>query len=155
MLLAAATSLALAAPALAAPADEQYLPRVPKAAGDEVAADEGEGSTILSPEARGAEGEDGEEDDSGAAAGSDDDSGSAGGSDDDSGGLGGFSSAQGTLLDPIVLLLIAGVIATAVGMTLRRRQGSDAEPQDDPPTRRGPSPRTPEGEIVGGGEPKP
>ena len=55
MLLVSAVSLGLAAPALAAPADEEYLPKVPKAAGDEVVAGEGKGSTILSPKARGAE----------------------------------------------------------------------------------------------------
>ena len=62
MLLVSAVSLGLAAPAHAAPADEEYLPKVPKAAGDEVVAGEGKGSTILSPKARGAEEGDDDED---------------------------------------------------------------------------------------------
>ena len=105
---------ALAAPALAAPADEEYLPKVPKAAGDEVVAGEGEGSTILSPKARGAE--DGRR------------RGRGRGAKQSVPWPEARTTTSGpadTLLDPIVLLLIAGVIAAAVGMTLKRRQGSD------------------------------
>jgi hypothetical protein len=143
MLLVSAVSLGLAAPALAAPADEEYLPKVPKAAGDEVVAGEGKGSTILSPKARGAkEGEDDDEDGS-------DETSLAGGSDDDSG-------PADTLLDPIVLLLIAGVVAAAVGMMLKRRRGSEDSTEGDSPTRPEPtdSPRPPDGQILGGGEPQ-
>ena len=63
------------------------------------------------------------------------------------------SGAFDTLLDPIVLLLIAGVMAVAVGMTLRRRQG-DEEGQDGDRSLRDPAtvPPTPDGEIVAGGE---
>ena len=136
-----AVSLGLAAPALAAPADEEYLPKVPKAAGDEVVAGEGKGSTILSPKARGAEEGDDDEDGS-------DETSLAGGSDDDSG-------PADTLLDPIVLLLIAGVAAVTVGMTLTAA-GSRTRRQERPhPPRPTGSPRTPEGEIVSGTEQQP
>ena len=64
------------------------------------------------------------------------------------------SGAFDTLLDPIVLLLIAGVAAVTVGMTLRRRAGGEHEgpraPRDP-----GRAPRTPEGEIASGTEQQP
>ena len=71
---------------------------------------------------------------------------SSSGDEDDSGGL------LDTLLDPVVLLLLAGVAAVAVGMTLRHGQGL----KDDGDEKRVPSdsataPHTPEGEILGGG----
>ena len=50
-------------------------------------------------------------------------------------------------------LLIAGVMAVAVGMTLRRRQGDELG-QDGDRALRDPAtvPPTPDGEIVAGGE---
>ena len=56
LFLAGAISLALAAPALAAPAGSEYVPKVPKAAGEEILrGKQGPGGTILSPEVRGAD----------------------------------------------------------------------------------------------------
>ena len=74
----------------------------------------------------------------------------------DSGDSGGGSGS--ILFNPIVLLMIAAVIAAAVGMTLLRRQGdgeSTESPQSsrsgtDPGARREKGPRTPDGEIVTG-----
>ncbi len=48
--------------------------------------------------------------------------------------------------------MIAAVIAAAVGMTLRRRQITDGEPEPkrDPSSPPASSPRTPDGEIIAG-----
>jgi len=70
-----------------------------------------------------------------------------------SGGSGGDSS-DSILLNPIVLLMIAAVIAAAVGMTLWRRHAEEGNDGDAPEeVSRGAeagSPRTPDGEIVAG-----
>ena len=56
LFLAAVILLALAAPAFAAPAGSEYVPKVPKAAGEEILrGKQGPGGTILSPEVRGAD----------------------------------------------------------------------------------------------------
>ena len=56
-----------------------------------------------------------------------------------------------TLLDPIVLLLVAGVLLVAVGMTLHRRHGEDPKRIRDHAVRdRAKVPPTPDGEIVAG-----
>jgi hypothetical protein len=141
-----------------APAGDEYLPEVPKAAGDEVVAAEdggGEaGDTIVAPEARG------QVDDSKSKGPSSKDS-KAKGDDsdatavqpaattdsDDDGGSG------GTLLDPVVLLLLFGAVAAAVGMLLHRRRGGEGGSGDgDRPARTRAKPATPDGEIVAGGE---
>lgn len=140
MWLAAGMALALVGTAAGAPAGDEYLPQVPKAAGKGVVAGEetGPGATILSPEVRGREGADAAELMRQAA--SPDGSGE---SSDDSGGAG------DTLLDPVVLLLIAGVAAATVGMTLRRRQALAHEPGPEGAAREaGSAPPTPSGEIV-------
>jgi hypothetical protein len=71
----------------------------------------------------------------------------------DSGGGGGDSSGS-LLLNPIVLLMIVAVLAAAVGMILRRRQTEeDAGDQDRGRASGGEpgGPRTPDGEIIGPG----
>jgi hypothetical protein len=60
-----------------------------------------------------------------------------------------------TLFDPVVLLIVGGVIVIATGMTLVvRRRGDEAPGQHDPRPRgtAATAPPTPEGEIVSGGE---
>jgi hypothetical protein len=66
-------------------------------------------------------------------------------SSDDSGG-----GVLDTLLDPVVLLLIAGVTITAIGMTMKRRQALAGESGVEGGTRElGTAPPTPDGEIIG------
>ena len=154
LFLAAMISLALAAPAFAAPAGSEYVPKVPKAAGEEILrGQQGPGGTILSPEVRGADAAktsaSGE-----ASSGTDgsDANGSANGSDangSETGAAGTAPGAADTLLDPVVLLLIAGVAAAALSMTLRQRHSVSEDPDtggaaSDP----GSGPATPDGEIV-------
>jgi hypothetical protein len=139
--LGAAISLLATAPSLAAPAGDEYLPKVPEATGEQGSSGSTDGTTAGSTTgATSSGGKDGKakEDDedgvgstSGPLATSSDD-------DDSSGGL------FGTLFDPVV---------TAVGMTLRRRQEGDGRAgttrvRRDPAT----APPTPDGEIVTGGE---
>ena len=159
---AAAISLALllAAPAMGAPAGSEYLPAEPSATGGQGGGGgggdgSGSGSTPTSSgssdagvgpaESKGGGGGEGEQ-----ATGSSDtiSVAPAAVSDEDS-----SSGAFDTLLNPIVLLLAAGVVAVAVGMTLRRRQGEE-EGEDGDRSLRDPAtvPPTPDGEIVAGGE---
>jgi phosphotransferase system glucose/maltose/N-acetylglucosamine-specific IIC component len=150
-----AISLALAPTALAGPAGDEYLPKVPQAGGSASAhsASGGSGETTL-PQANkkgsqdttgNGKGKGKKKDDAANAAVPAGGSGSGGGGDDSSGSI---------LLNPIVLLMIAAVIAAAVGMILRRRQLGDDE--GDPESKQGPgapasgSPRTPDGEIIAG-----
>lgn len=148
-------SLALAPIALAGPAGDEYLPKVPQAAGSASAhsASGGSGETTL-PQSTTANGSKNSSD-QGNGKKKDDAANQAvpaGGS--GSGGGGGDNSSGSILLNPIVLLMIAAVIAAAVGMTLRRRQLGDGE--GDPESQRDPgasgagSPRTPDGEIIAG-----
>jgi hypothetical protein len=147
----------------ATPSGDEYLPKVPKAAGKEVVAnpEQGAGASVLEPTIRGASS-------SSASEGSSGSSGEAAkqenqpaaekrkrqptqapivpaSADDESSGS--------TLFNPIILLVIAGVVAAAVGMTLRRRHGE--EPADRGQAvaaeAKGPHP-TPDGEIVAGGD---
>jgi hypothetical protein len=71
-----------------------------------------------------------------------------------SGGSGGGDSSGSIIFNPIVLLMIAAVIAVAVGMTLRRRSVDEGDPEPPggpgPSGRREASPRTPDGEIATG-----
>jgi hypothetical protein len=157
---AAALSLALVAPALAAPAGDEYLPKVPQSGASESSGDgsfgrdpDGTGTTTLPSGGASEEtgsGSNGKQEEKSKSR--DQDTavapvGSSGGSD-------GGDSSDSILLNPIVLLMIAAVIAAAVGMTLRRRHadGSDAEPAAAPAsesgTRQQSTPRTPDGEIV-------
>jgi hypothetical protein len=133
-----------AATALGAPAGDEYLPKVPKGAGEEVTAqgESEEGSSVLAPAVRGGDGPPGGPGSEGGEGGSP--VGQTASSEEDSGG------ALDTLLDPIVLLLIAGVAAAAVGMTMRRREAIAGEPETAGATREaGSTPPTPDGEIVG------
>jgi hypothetical protein len=154
----AAISLALAPIALAGPAGDEYLPKVPQAGGNASAhsASDGSGqSTLPQSTTTTAEGSKNSSDNDGGKGKKKDDaanlavpaggSGSGGGGDDSSGSI---------LLNPIVLLMIAAVIAAAVGMTLRRRQLSDGEGEPQSQSSAGApgagSPRTPDGEIIAG-----
>jgi hypothetical protein len=165
-------AIALLSPSLAAgaPSGDEYLPKVPKAAGKEVVAnpEQKEGASVLEPAIRGSEPTDTTEETSGS-------SGSSGSSepaaspqktkksadkeekresaqasilpssdDDDSSGS--------VLFNPIILLVIAGVVAATVGMILRRRQDERSERAErEGDGARGPHP-TPDGEIVAGGD---
>lgn len=149
--LAALISLALAAPALGAPAGDEYIPKVPKAAGEEVLrGNQGPGGTVLSPEVRGT----GRAPDSLQSSSSGGDAlsqgdASSGTADDSSVAANASSGAADTLLDPVVLLLIAGVGAAALSMTLRQRQSVPEDPDADGTARDlGSAPSTPDGEIV-------
>jgi hypothetical protein len=150
-------SLALAPIALAGPAGDEYLPKVPQAAGSASAhsASGGSGETTLPQSTTGGNGSKSSNDQGNGKKKKDDAANQAvpaGGS--GSGGGGGDDSSGSILLNPIVLLMIAAVIAAAVGMTLRRRQLGDGE--GDPDSQRDPgasgagSPRTPDGEIIAG-----
>jgi hypothetical protein len=146
----AAVSLALAPIALAGPAGDEYLPKVPQAGGSTPAhsASDGSGVTTL-PQASGKSSQDTKDQDQGKK--KDDAANVAAPAGGSGPGGGGGDSSGSILLNPIVLLMIAAVIAAAVGMTLRRRQLSDGEgepePKRDPGAR---SPRTPDGEIIAG-----
>lgn len=147
--LATAVSLALAANALGAVAGDEYVPSVPGAAGKEVVRN-GEkgspGSSILSPEVRGSK----SDSKSGDGSDSEDENGVAGAA--SSGG--GDSGAGGTLTDPVALLVIFGVGAATLAMTLRRRRSPEAETAGGPAGRNpGSHPPPPDGEIVGGEQP--
>jgi hypothetical protein len=151
-------ALAVAAPAVGAPAGDEYVPQVPSATGDRpvdqgfaggggTAANTAGGAGSGASAVKGSTGKDGGKDQSKDKG---EDSGGIAGpigvnnasSDDDSSGV------LDTLLNPIVLLLIAGVLAIAVGMTLTRRQGGNPSEGPRPPRlRRAPGP-TPDGEIV-------
>jgi hypothetical protein len=163
---AAAVLLAITAPALAAPSGDEYLPKVPKAAGKELAAgQDGAGGSILEPAVRGAGNGDSGSSGNG-------DSGSSGKGDSGSSGKGDSAdgdppassgvaspasssdddSGASALLDPVVLLVIAGVIAATVGMTLRRRQTALDRPAasgDDAPRKPTSERPTPDGGIDG------
>jgi hypothetical protein len=146
--LAAAVSLLCAAPALAVPAGDEYLPQVPTATGDKPVNESGDagGSSggekaTSDKDKKDPDAENDSETESGAlAAGSGDDG-------DDSGG-----GVLDTLLDPIVLLVIGGVLTIAVGLMLARKQNGDSP--DPSRARRSSSdaPPPPDGEIVGGSE---
>lgn len=116
-----------AATAGANSAGSEYLPQVPTATGHQTlgqGANSGQGST-------------------GAPTGGSTSSPvSAGGSGGDSSGL------ADTILNPLVLFLVAGVLAIAAGMILIRRQPRDG-PGGPPARSRREPPSTPEGEIVG------
>jgi len=149
-------SLALASTALAGPAGDEYLPKVPQSGGSASAQSAGDssGETTL-PQASGKESQDTDQNQNAEGKKKKDDtanqvvpaggSGSGGGDDDSSGSI---------LLNPIVLLMIVAVIAAAVGMILRRRQLSEDEGAPEPKKGAGASgaggPRTPDGEIIAG-----
>src|SRR5262245_6501747 len=168
---AAALSLAVAAPALAAPAGDEYLPKVPQSgahsSGGTSSGSGAVGTTTLPTGGTS----------SPSVSGSSTSSGSGGGKTKpeskpaqdaapklaplgsaSSGASGDGDSSDSILFNPIVLLVIAAVIAAAIGMTLRRRRPDEAAPDSDgkpakrhePGVARHTGPRTPEGEIVTG-----
>lgn len=123
-----ACSLALAGPALAAPAGDEYLPKIPNATGHH--SNGGNGGTPSSSSSSAA----------------------SGGTNDVPAGSGSGSSGGGSSGLLIGLLVVAGVIAAAVGMTLRQRAGGaddDVGPDREPGPGSGARP-TPDGEIVAG-----
>jgi hypothetical protein len=145
--LAAIVSLALAPTAFAGPTGDEYLPQLPQsgASGQPGANGSSTGTTTLG-DSSGASGKSGSKDDESTEKAIAPVSGS-GGSGGDSGSI---------LLNPIVLLMIAAVIAAAVGATLWRRRADDAEEVEGESAsqaeserpRRGGAP-TPDGEIIG------
>ena len=159
---AAMLSLALAPPALAAPAGDEYLPKVPQSGAHSSgsggsSASAGTATTTLptggtsSPTTSdtknsGSDGSDKNKKDNTEQI---TPIGSSG-----SGGSGGGDSSGSIIFNPIVLLMIAAVIAVAVGMTLRRRSVDEGDPESPggpgPSGRREASPRTPDGEIANG-----
>jgi hypothetical protein len=149
--LASAISVALAAPAFAAPAGDEYLPKVPKATGSSAAL--GPGGTSASGTRSSAPGPQSSAPSAEGAA-----------KNSANGGLPPVSSApasssddssDNTLLSPVVILLIAGVVIAAVGMTLRRRNADGPKRQEESAAgwpEPGKTPPTPDGEIVAGGD---
>lgn len=157
-------SLAVASSALAGPAGDEYLPKIPHSGAHSASKSPAQGTagtTTLQPDTSGSgsvttteskskakpkgEGKSGKK--------SKDASNAVPPPSSGSGGSGGDDSSGSILLNPIVLLMIAAVIAAAVGMILRRRQVTgDAEPapHHDPERPPASSPRTPDGEIVAG-----
>lgn len=157
--------VALAAPALGAPAGDEYLPKVPKASGNSSGHDDAPsgGSTDASssqvettetqPEAAAPTGGGG---DSGKGDGKPAKSANPAPAPVESAPVSSSDdSSDSTLSSPVVILLIAGVLIAAVGMTLRRRNaGDEVREQDGDASRseRGKTPPTPDGEIVAGGD---
>jgi hypothetical protein len=147
--LAGVISLALGTTAYAAaPASQEYLPKVPKAAGGQGAhAGTAEAGTSGSAGA----GESGNDKGSGKAAGNHQ---ASAGSTDSGSSNDNTSGLSDTLFDPVVMLIVGGVIVIAIGMTLVRRRGQEEPGQHDsrPRGTAATAPQTPEGEIVSGGE---
>lgn len=150
--IAIAICLGVSAPALGAPAGDEYLPAVPKAAGKELATGQNAGGTVLVPAARGAQENGGDRRNAARK--------SRGAGDSaqsiDPASSSSDSSGTGALLDPIILLVIAGVVAATAGIMLRRR-GHDTESPaaaGDASARASARP-TPVGKIVNGGEEAP
>jgi hypothetical protein len=150
--LAAATvaALAIAAPARGAPAGSEYIPQVPSATGDNPVSEGFAGGTggVTQPSASGEKSKESK-------AGKDKDEGeqnaavplvgdSASGDGDDSSGI------LDTLLDPVGLLRIAGVLAIAAGMTTALRQGGGSPQLPRPRRLLAAAPPTPDGEIIAG-----
>lgn len=151
--MAAAVSLALTAPALGSAAGDQYLPQVPSTSGNGT----GGGSGSSGAADGGGRGGEGSVPSRGAGnantprgAGEEAAGPTLGGSaasaerDGDSGGL------LDTLLDPLVRALIAGVLAIVLVTILARRCGDRLSRSPRAPRERGPSPPTPDDEIVAG-----
>jgi hypothetical protein len=149
-----AISLGLAAPALASPSGDEYLPKVPKAAGKGVVAnpEQGAGASVVAPPVRGSETAEPQQDKpKNDVPKNDKSTGSKAepgvpiqpAADNSSGG-------GNTLLSPVILLMIAGVLCVAAAMILRRRrvrspQQQANRPRDEQPRNARP---TPDGEIV-------
>jgi Mg-chelatase subunit ChlI len=184
-------SIALATPALAAPAGDEYLESVPKAQGKEVIANPKHraGASVVSPPVRGsAEPRTRETGQTGSSAGDEKGPSTKPAKNDEkrattkpakndekrattkpakaakilanpAAPAGSPSESGGnSIFNPIVLLVIAGVIAAAAGMTLRRRQDGPEDQIDvrehAPEQMKNPRP-TPDGEIVAGSEKSP
>lgn len=162
---AAALSLALAPSALAAPAGDEYLPKVPQSGAQSSGGSSGSlsgtgtgtgtGTTTLPTGGDKSKPASGEEKSSDQTEKDKKKSEITPVVSSDSGDGGGSSGS--ILFSPIVLLMVAAVIAAAVGMTLLRRKGDDDDPErpgapgpEKSGARRESGPRTPDGEIVTG-----
>ncbi len=148
LLVAAAVSLAATTPAFASPAGDEYVPQVPSGHGN-TPVDEGPGGiskiedAVAGVNGAVAPGKD-------ATAKGESPSGEPLPIDTSSGGND-SSGVLDTIFDPVVLLLIAGVLAIAVGMILARRQGEGTSDPTRARRNRPAAPPTPDGEIVAGG----
>lgn len=146
LLVAAAVSLAATTPASASPAGDEYIPQVPSGHGN-TPVDQGPGGiskiedAVAGMNGAVAPGKGGAAKNGGGEALPLE---TSSGGDDSSGVL-------DTIFDPVVLLLIAGVLAIAVGMILARRQGEGASDPTRARRNRPAAPPTPDGEIVAGG----
>jgi hypothetical protein len=152
-------SLMLAGVASAAPAGDEYLPKVPNATGHSGSGAGGGGSTATGSSSAAPSETGGTA--AGTAATSDQESKHKKGSKDDQrvtpvastdgGSSDGGDGSSGLLIG---LLIVAGVIIAAVGMTLRQRGGGDeaegAGPAREGGADQGARPTTPDGEIVAG-----
>jgi hypothetical protein len=151
---AAMLSFALAPSALAGPAGDEYLPKVPQSGAHSASAGQAQTGTTTLPEGTSGSGsQTGSQRQTNAERKNTDTSAQALPASSGSGGSGGDGSSGSILLNPIVLLMIAAVIAAAVGMILRRRQVTDdgePDPKLDPDSSSTGSPRTPDGEIIAG-----
>jgi hypothetical protein len=153
LLAVAMLSLALAPSALAGPAGDEYLPKVPQSGAHSASAAQGQTGTTTLPQGTSGSSSQGKSNGNGEGKKNTDTSTQALPASSGSGGSGGDGSSGSILLNPIVLLMIAAVIAAAVGMILRRRQVTDdgePDPKADPDSPSAGSPRTPDGEIVAG-----
>jgi hypothetical protein len=145
---AAALSFALASPVFAGPAGSEYLPKIPQSgANSSAGVEHTETSSLPEPQDEEAtQQKKSKRDTDGTARSALPVSPASSGDDGSSGSI---------LLSPVVILMVAGVIVIAVGMTMRRRQTRSLKYLAKKHQGQGP-PRharpTPEGEIVGGGD---
>jgi hypothetical protein len=159
--LAVLCSLALGGVATAAPAGDEYLPKVPNATGHDGGSGGGggsppTGSSSAAPSSTGGTAartaESGEQPAKDKKRSKHDDRTVTPAASSDGGSSDGGGGSSGLLIG---LLIVVGVIIAAVGMTLRQRAGGGDEAEGAGPARergagQGARPTTPDGEIVAG-----